>query len=74
MVKQETIVFQGRNLVRSYSDVGKYIIQDETGDKYEEAVDPEDVHRTYTESNEYIDGGGEEIPDSDVVAALEEIL
>lgn len=41
-------------LVRTYSTDGKYIIQDETGIKYAEAIDPADMHRTYTESDELI--------------------
>ena len=73
MIQQETINFNGRLLVRTYSDSGKKIIQDETGDVYEEAVDPLDMHRTYTESTETIDDG-DEISADEVIAALEGIL
>ena len=41
-------------LVRTYSTDGKYIIQNETGIQYEEAIDPADMGRTYTESDELI--------------------
>ena len=41
-------------LNRTYSDIHNYIISDETGTKYEEAIDPEYLHRTYTESDEPI--------------------
>lgn len=41
-------------LNRTYSDIQHYIISDETGVKYNEAIDPENLHRTYTESDELI--------------------
>lgn len=44
----------GTVLVRTYSDTGMYIIQDGTGMEYSEAVDPEKMHRTYTESERKI--------------------
>ena len=31
MIKQETIIINGRELVKTYSDNNKYIIQNETG-------------------------------------------
>lgn len=43
---------EGSNdLVRAYSNAGYMIIQDETGDMYEEAIDPDYTNRTYTESD-----------------------
>lgn len=42
----------GVNLYRSYSSEGKYIERD--GIPYEEAIDPEDTNRSYTEMNELI--------------------
>lgn len=36
-------------LVKAYSDSGLLIKQDSTGNIYEEAIDPIDCHRTYTE-------------------------
>ena len=39
------------NLYRIYSDEGKFIIQNETGITYEEAIDVEDAPYTYTESD-----------------------
>ena len=41
---------QGVNLFRHYSDEGKYLIQQETGIRYEEAVDVEGAGFTYIES------------------------
>lgn len=43
------------DLVKTYSDRGMMIIQDETGDMYAEAIDPDYMNRTYTESNIPID-------------------
>lgn len=42
--------FTGVKLYRNYSDAGKYIIQNETGIRYEEAVDVEAADFTYSES------------------------
>ena len=53
MLKQETLNMNGRELTKTYSDAGKYIIQNETGLKYVEAVDIP-YKCTYTESNEEI--------------------
>lgn len=42
------------NLIRTYSDAGKYIVQQETGIEYEEAVDVPNKY-TYRESNKDIE-------------------
>ena len=39
------------DLVRTYSDRGMMIRQDETGTLYAEAIDPDYMGRTYTETN-----------------------
>jgi hypothetical protein len=41
-------------LNRTYSDAGFYILQNETGIKYSEAVDVEDAPYTYSETDEPI--------------------
>ena len=46
----------GVNLYRSYSNEGFYIIQDQTGNKYEEAIDVENSPYTYTETDEKVEG------------------
>lgn len=51
MIKQETININGRELIKTYSDTGKYIIQNETGAKYAEAVDVPNKY-SYSESEE----------------------
>lgn len=37
--------------VRTYSDEEKYIRSDEDGELYEEAEDPAEMNRTYTETD-----------------------
>lgn len=44
----------GVNLYKTYSDINHYIIQDQTGAKYTEAIDIENRGYTYTESDEEI--------------------
>lgn len=53
MIVQEVIEQPdgGWTLVRTYSDAGMKIQQDETGYLYDEAVDPQFVGRTYTETD-----------------------
>lgn len=45
----------GTVLVKTYSDIGHYIIQNGTGIEYSEAIDPEKMGRTYTESERLIE-------------------
>ena len=52
MIQTETMTVGTRRLVRTYSDAGYYIERD--GVRYEEAVDPVDSGRTYTETEEPI--------------------
>ena len=46
--------YGGGNLIRTYSDAGYRIRQDGTGAVYDEAIDPEVMGRTYTETDEPI--------------------
>lgn len=50
-------------LIRTYSDAGFYIRQGGTGEKYAEAIDPEDTKRTYTETDERIPAEDDANPD-----------
>ena len=45
----------GVKLIRTYSDEGKRIIQNETGVTYDEAIDVENSGYTYSESDEPIE-------------------
>ena len=57
MVKKEyyKTLEDGTVLVRTYSDSNHYIIQDGTGIEYSEAIDTEQMNRTYTESEKIIE-------------------
>ena len=57
MVKKEyyKTLEDGTILVRTYSDSNHYIIQDGTGIEYSEAIDLENMNRTYTESEKVIE-------------------
>ena len=67
MLRQETFQQEegGWVFVRSFSDDNKLIRQDETGILYEEAIDPDFMNRTYTETDIEIvhDLPSEEIPE-----------
>lgn len=51
MIVQEKIIVNGKELIKTYSDNNKFIIQNETGAKYGEAIDIPYKY-TYTESDE----------------------
>lgn len=53
LVKEILDMSNGNSLVKHYSDNKKYIIQVETGNKYEEAIDVEGRY-TYVETEEDI--------------------
>ena len=57
MIKKEyyKTLEDGTVLVRTYSESNHYIIQDGTGIEYSEAIDPEQMNRTYTESEKTIE-------------------
>lgn len=49
MIVQEHIEIDGRDFIRTYSDSGKYVVGGEPYGEYEEACDPAELGRTYTE-------------------------
>lgn len=53
----------GVKLFRIYSDEGRQIIQNETGNLYEEAIDVDGAPYTYTESDEDVELTAEEALD-----------
>ena len=56
MLRTETLTREdGVTLVRTYSDAGRLILQNETGLLYDEAVDVENSGYTYTESEQMSD-------------------
>lgn len=66
MIVQETIKIDGKEFVKTYSDEGFYIIQNETGNQYEEAVDIPNMY-TYSESEDKIGEEQEPEPIEEVV-------
>ena len=54
MIVQEELIINGRKLVKTYSDNARYIIQNETGVEYTEAVDVPNKY-TYRESEREIE-------------------
>ena len=63
MIKKEyyKTLEDGTVLIRTYSNRNHYIIQDGTGIEYAEAIDPEQMNRTYTESERTAEGVDEEM-------------
>lgn len=49
----------GVSLYRTYSDEGFYILQNETGVEYAEAIDVANAPYTYTETNKHIEAPSE---------------
>lgn len=66
MIITETFKIGDRDFIRTYSDRGMMVHGGEPEGDYEEACDPADLNRTYTETDIPIDGGestAEEIVD-----------
>lgn len=53
MIKTENLTINNRAFVRTYSDSGFMIERD--GVRYSEALDPAELGRTYTETDEPVD-------------------
>ena len=54
MIRTESLTINERAFIRTWSDEGRYVVRD--GISYEEAVDPAQFNRQYTEG-EYISTG-----------------
>ena len=62
-------------LIKHYSDKGYLLLQNETGAKYTNPVDIVPCPYTYTETDEFPEGdGNEEITDEELADMLEEVL
>ena len=55
MIKQEEVTIGGNKLIHTYSDSGFYILQVETGIKYDEAYDVIPCRYIYEETSEKIE-------------------
>ena len=71
MIKTEIITINNVQFQRTWSDANYLIERD--GAKYSEAVDPIDIERTYTETNEPI-GSQDNITGDEILSMLEEVL
>lgn len=55
MIKQEEIIIGGNKFIHTYSNKQMYILQVETGSKYDEAYDVIPCRYTYEETEEEIE-------------------
>ena len=53
MIRQEEIIKNGKKFIKTYSDSGKYILQQPTNIRYKEAIDVENAPYTYVEVEDY---------------------
>ena len=51
MIITENVTIDGRQFVKTYSDAGLYIRQEQTGAVYSEAIDVENAPFTYVETD-----------------------
>lgn len=73
MIVTEYLEIDGRQYVRTYSDAGKLIHGGFPEADYEEAIEPAEYGRTYTETGIPI-GGNEEISMEEAFGLLEGII
>ena len=57
MIVTENLTINGKSFVRTYSDSGYMVERD--GVRYGEAIDPAELGRTYTETDEPVEGMSE---------------
>jgi len=57
-IKTETVTIGSKQFTHTWSDAGKYVVRD--GISYEEAYDPAEFGREYTEGNDLPDVTAEE--------------
>lgn len=63
----KTELLNDGTLIKTTSDAGMMIRQDETGILYAEAIDPVNVGRTYTETDIPVDASDDEITDEEAI-------
>lgn len=66
MLKTETIIINKKQYTRTWSDVRRMIERD--GVRYEEAIDPSELERVYTETDEIIIN--DEVSDAEALAII----
>lgn len=70
MLHNENMIINGKEYTRTWSDLDMMIERD--GALYEEAIDPADSGRSYTETDQPIIHEGE-AEEADYIAALEDL-
>lgn len=70
MIKTEELTVKGRAFVKTWSDSGFMVERD--GVRYSEAIDPAELGRTYTETDEPIEG--EELTETEQKAMAYDII
>lgn len=63
----------GVNLYRTYSDEGFYIVQNETGAEYTEAIDVDGAMHTYSETDKPIEADDTPTDDTTTYAELAQV-
>lgn len=63
MIKTESLTINGKSFIRTYSSSGYMVERD--GIRYSEAIDPAELNRTYTETDEPIEGETDEATETD---------
>lgn len=66
MIVQEHITINGKDFIRTFSDAGRFVVGGVPQGEYEEAIDPAELGRTYTE--------GDPLPELPAEEALEILL
>ena len=70
MIVTESMTINGKSFIRTFSDSGYMVERD--GIRYSEAIDPAELNRTYTETDEPIEG--EDMTETEMKAAAYDIL
>ena len=68
VIKTDTLTINNVQFVRTYSDSGHYVVRDSVS--YEEAIDPAEFGRTYTEGD-LISIEGNSIADEEEISAAQ---
>lgn len=69
MIVTEQLTINDKPFTKNYSDSGYYIERD--GVRYSGAIDPSELGRTYTETDEPIDSGDEQTETEQKAAAFD---
>ena len=68
MIKTETVIINDRTLIHTYSDANRYVVRE--GISYDDAYDPVEFGRLYTEGDEKPPIEPEEPSPSEILSIL----